>query len=79
MQEAKSFYQNLYSTRMNQANLSHEDFFPPNSRKGPDKQSKKECEGLLTDVEFLESLKTMPFKNVRIKKALFIKCPQMQM
>ena len=61
---------------MNQANLNHEDIFPPNFREGPDEQSKKECEVLLTDIEFLESLKTMPFKNVRIKPYIFSLCAE---
>ena len=60
LQEAKSFYQNLYSTLSDQANLSNEDiFFPKNFTEGLDEQSKNECEGLLMDVECLESLKTM--------------------
>ena len=60
LQEAKSFYQNLYSTLYDQPNLSNEDiFFPKNFTEGLDEQSKNECEGLLTDVECLESLKTM--------------------
>ena len=60
LQEAKSFYQNLYSTLSDQANLSYEDiFFPQNFTEGHNEQSKNECEGLLTDVECLESLKTM--------------------
>ena len=60
LQEAKSFYQNLYSTLSDQANLSYEDiFFPQNFTEGLDEQSKNECEGLLTDVECLGSLKTM--------------------
>ena len=29
LQEAKSFYQNLYSARSDQANVSYEDIFPP--------------------------------------------------
>ena len=60
LQEAKSFYQNLYSTLWDQANLSNEDiFFPKNFTEGLDEQSKNECEGLLTVVQCLESLKTM--------------------
>ena len=60
LQEAKSVYQNLYSTLCDQPNLSNEDiFFPKNFTEGLDEQSKNECEGLLTDVECLESLKTM--------------------
>ena len=60
LQEAKSFYQNLYSTLWDQANLSCEDiFFPKISQKDLMNGSKNECEGLLTDVECLESLKTM--------------------
>ena len=60
LQEAKSFYQNLYSTLHDQPNLRNEDiFFPKNFTEGLDEQSKNECEGLLTDVECLESLKTM--------------------
>ena len=60
LQEAKSFYQNLYSTLYDQPNLRNEDiFFPKNFTEGLDEQSKNECEGLLTDVECLESLKTM--------------------
>ena len=60
MQEAKSFYQNLYSTLYDQPNLSNEHIFSPkNFTEGLDEQSKNECEGLLTDVECLESLKTM--------------------
>ena len=54
------FYHNLYSTLYDQPNLSNEDiFFPKNFTEGLDEQSKNECEGLLTDVECLESLKTM--------------------
>ena len=60
LQEAKSFYQNLYSTLYDQPNLRNEDtFFSKNFTEGLDEQSKNECEGLLTDVECLESLKTM--------------------
>ena len=58
-QYTTSFYQNLYSTLSDQANLSYEDFFPQNFTEGVDEQSINECEGLLTDVECLESLKTM--------------------
>ena len=58
-QYTTSFYQNLYSTLSDQANLSYEDFFPQNFTEGLDGQSINECEGLLTDVECLESLKTM--------------------
>ena len=58
-QYTTSFYQNLYSTLSDQANLSYEDFFPQNFTEGLDEQSINECEGLLTDVECLESLKTM--------------------
>ena len=57
-QYTTSFYQNLYSTLSDQANLSYEDFFPKNFT-GLDEQSINECEGLLTDVERLQSLKTM--------------------
>ena len=62
LQEAKSFYQNLYSTRSDQANcLSYEDIFffkilekdLMNSRKTNVKVV------YITDVECLESLKTM--------------------
>ena len=65
MEETKSFYQNLvYSSHSDQANLSNEDiFFPKNFTEGHDEQSKNECEGLLTDVECLESLKTMASNN----------------
>ena len=60
LQEAKSFYQNLYSTLYDQLNLRNKDiFFPKNFIEGLDEQSKNECEGLLTDVECSESLKTM--------------------
>ena len=60
LQEAKSLYQNLYSTLYDQPNLRNEDIsFPKNFTEGLDEQSKNECEGLLTDVECLESLKTM--------------------
>ena len=59
-QYTTSFYQNLYSTLSDQANLSYEDiFFPKNFTEGLDEQSITECEGLLTDVECLESLKMM--------------------
>ena len=37
-------------------------FFPQNFREGLDEQSKNECEGLLTDVESLETLKNDGFK-----------------
>ena len=56
LQEAKSFYQNLYSTLYDQPNLRNEDtFFSKNFTEGLDEQSKNECEGLLTDVECLEN------------------------
>ena len=62
LQEAKSFYQNLYSTLYDQPNLRNEDiFFPKNFTEGLDEQSKNECEGLLTDVVFRE-LKNDGFK-----------------
>ena len=52
LQEAKSFYQNLSSTLLDQGNLSYEDiFFPQNFTEGLDEQSKNEIECLLTDVE----------------------------
>ena len=48
----------LYSFRSGKLKLRRH-FFPQNFTEGLDEQSKNECEGLLTDVECLESLKTM--------------------
>ena len=48
----------LYSFRSGKPKLRRH-FFPQNFTEGLDEQSKNECEGLLTDLECLESLKTM--------------------
>ena len=54
------FYQKLYTTSKKQTTPDHADiFFPEGFIEILDEQSQKECEGLLTDAECLESLKTM--------------------
>ena len=60
LKEAKAFYQKLYTTNKEQNTPDHADiFFPEGFTEILDEQSQKECEGLLTDAECLESLKTM--------------------
>ena len=60
LKEAKAFYQRLYTTSKEQNTPDHADiFFPEGFTEILDEQSQKECEGLLTDAECLESLKIM--------------------
>ena len=58
--EAKSFYQSLYSSCNPQVNADLEDiFFPEGNTLLLEAHEHKECEGLLTEAECLESLKSM--------------------
>ena len=60
LKEAKSFYQKLYSFCKPQSISDYDNiFFPEGSTGTLEEQERKECEGLLTIGECLESLKTM--------------------
>ena len=60
LKEAKSFYQTLYSSCNPQVNATDEDiFFPEGNTVTLDEHEQKGCEGLLTEAECLESLKSM--------------------
>ena len=60
LEEAKSFYQNLYSSANTQPDTTEENmFFPDGNTLILNEQQQKQCEGFLTASECLESLKSM--------------------
>ena len=60
LEEAKSFYQNLYSSANTQPDTKEENmFFPDGDTLILIEQEQKQCEGFLTASECLESLKSM--------------------
>ena len=60
LEEAKFFYQNLYSSTNTQPDIKEENmFFPDGNILILNEQEQKHCEGLLTASECLESLKSM--------------------
>ena len=60
MKEAESFYRQLYSSCSPQVDDMYANiFFPEENTVMLDEQGQNECEGLLTEAERLESLKSM--------------------
>ena len=60
LEEAKSFYQNLYSSANTQSDTKEENMlFPDGNTLILNEQEQKQCEGFLTASECLESLKSM--------------------
>ena len=60
LKEAESFYRQLYSSCSPQVDDTYADiFFPEGNTVMLDEQGQNECEGLLTEAECLESLKSM--------------------
>ena len=60
LQEAESFYRQLYSSYSPQVDDTYTNiFFPEENTVMLDEQEQNECEGLLTEAECLESLKSM--------------------
>ena len=60
LEEAKSFYRNLYSSANTQPDTKEENmFFPDGNTLILNEQEQKQCEGFLTASECLESLKSM--------------------